>query len=169
MDQLAAGKRSMAMHRLGHEGKRRNVVVVPEPRLLVGRDIAGRMDLAFLGADDRPSPFRLHAAHGGVRQRHVGPHAVAMRHLIEAIFRNDRPDADRFEQNVIARVARHRSPPAERTGEIGPARRQKASPDEQVRFDRDPVPRPCPPAEGLSWDQAGLGQLCQIDHSSQNR
>ena len=45
MDQLAAGKGSMAMHRLGHEGKRRNVVVVPEPRLLVGRDIAGAKKL----------------------------------------------------------------------------------------------------------------------------
>jgi hypothetical protein len=111
VDQLAAGERAMAMHGLGHMRQGRDVMVVPEPRLLIGRDIAGGMDLAFLGADHGPAALGLHAAHGRQRQRHVVAHAVAMGHLVEAVAGGDGADLDRLEQDIVTRIARHSGPP----------------------------------------------------------
>ena len=78
---------------------------------MIGRDIAGGMDLDFLGADHRPAALGLDAAHGRERRGIVVAHAVAMGHLVEAVLGGDRADLDRLEQDVVARIARHSGPP----------------------------------------------------------
>ena len=109
--QLDGGQRAMLVHRLAHQRVVRDVVIVPQPRLDIGRHVAAGMDLAFLGRDHGPAALRLHAPHGGMGVRVAVAHAVAMRHLEKAVLRGDRPDADRLEQDVVARIARHESPP----------------------------------------------------------
>ena len=63
------------------------------------------MDLDLLGADDGPAALRLDAAHHGVRGRVAVAHAVAVRHLEEAVARGHRPELHRLEEDVVARVA----------------------------------------------------------------
>ena len=48
----------MGMHLVAHQRQRRDVGIVPKPRLDIGRNVAGRVDFAFFGADDRPAAFR---------------------------------------------------------------------------------------------------------------
>ena len=48
---------------------------------------------------------RLLVVMGGVRQ--VETHAVAMRHLVKAVFRGNRTDLYRFEQNVVTCISGH--------------------------------------------------------------
>ncbi len=105
--ELDRRERAVRVHFLAHQRERGNVVIVPEPRFDVRRDVAGRMDLAFLGADDRPAAFGFRRAHRRVRLRHGVTHAVAVRDLEEAVLRRYRADADRLEQDVVARIALH--------------------------------------------------------------
>ena len=65
------------------------------------------MYLDLFGADDAPAALGLHPAHGGVTLRSDMTHAVAMGNLEEAILRDDRPDADRLEQNIVPRITPH--------------------------------------------------------------
>ena len=86
---------------------RGNIAVVPQSAFDEWRDVAGRMYFHFFGTHDGPSPFGLDAAHGGVALRPGMAHAVAMGHLEETILGGHGTDADRFEKNVVARVAGH--------------------------------------------------------------
>ena len=63
VDQFAARERAVLMYGLRHLRKRRDIMVVPQPRFSVRRHVAGGMDLTLLGADHRPASFGLHAAH----------------------------------------------------------------------------------------------------------
>ena len=63
------------------------------------------MDLDLLGAYDSPTALSLDAAHDGVRGRVTVTHAVAVRHLEEAVARSHRPELDRLEEDVVALVA----------------------------------------------------------------
>ena len=105
--ELDRSERAVRVHLLAHQRQRGNVVVVPQPRFDVRRDVARRMDLALLGADDGPAAFGFHRAHRRVRFRHGVTHAVAVRDLEEAVLRRDRTDADGLEQDVVARIALH--------------------------------------------------------------
>ena len=91
--QLDAGQGAVCVYRLGHQGQGRDVVVVPEPALDVGRQVAAVVDLHLLGADHAPAALGLHAAHGGQALRHAVAHAVAVGHLVEAVGRGDGADA----------------------------------------------------------------------------
>ncbi len=70
-----------------------------------GRHVRARVDVDLLGADHGPAALGLHAAHGRQRGRIAVTHAVAVRHLEEAVARGDRTDGNRLEEDVVARVA----------------------------------------------------------------
>jgi hypothetical protein len=63
------------------------------------------MDFDFLGTDDGPPPFGLHAAHGGVAPGSRVSHSVAVRDLEKPVLGGDRAEFDGFEQNVETAVS----------------------------------------------------------------
>ena len=71
----------------------------------VGRVVGGGIDRAIFGVDHAPAAFGLDLAHGGERIGQEIAHAGAMRHLVEAVGRGDRPDPHRLEQDIVARIA----------------------------------------------------------------
>ena len=97
----------MRVHLLDEPLVRRDVRVVPETALDEAADVRGGMDFDLLGADDGPTALGLDAAHDRVGGRVAVAHAVAMRHLEEAVARGDRAELHRLEQDVVARVAGH--------------------------------------------------------------
>ena len=74
---------------------------------MIAADVGRGVDLDLLGADDGPASLGLDAAHDRVRGRVAVAHAVAVRHLEEAVARGHRPELDGLEQDVVARVAAH--------------------------------------------------------------
>jgi hypothetical protein len=88
----------MPVDGIGLQRQGRDIVIAPQPALEVRRQIAAGMDLDFFGADHAPAALGLEAAHGRQRARHAMAEAVAVRHLVEAIGRGHRPDADRLEE-----------------------------------------------------------------------
>ena len=107
MHEFNGGKRTVRMHRVRHKPQRRNVAVVPETTLDIGGDIARWMNLHFLGADHRPAPLRLDAAHRRMSERLDMAHAIAVRYLKESVLGGDGAQPDGLEQNVVAGIARH--------------------------------------------------------------
>ena len=70
-----------------------------------GAVVGGRMDLEHSSVQTtRPAALGLHAAHGGAARSDVDAHAVAMRHLVEAVAGRHRPDPHRLEQDVVTRI-----------------------------------------------------------------
>ena len=105
--ELDPGERAVGVHLLDEALVRGDVRVVPQAPLDEAADVGGRVDLHLLGADDGPAALGLDAPHHGVGGRVAVPHAVAVRHLEEAVPRRHRPEPDRFEQDVVARVSAH--------------------------------------------------------------
>ncbi len=103
--QLQRGQRAVRVHLVAHQRQRGDVAVVPQPRLHVRREVAAGVDLAFLGGDHRPAALGLDLAHRRVGERHRVAHAIAMRHLEEAVLGRHRADLQRGEQDVVAGVA----------------------------------------------------------------
>ncbi len=68
------------------------------------------MNFRLLAADDAPAALGLDRPHDGERGRVAVAHAVAMRHLVEAVLGGDRADLYRLEQDVVSRIARHSVP-----------------------------------------------------------
>src|SRR5258708_12439747 len=126
MGELDPGEAAMIVDERGRAGEIGNVLLVPQPYLL--GDVAGRMDVALLGADHRPAALGLDAAHDRHRRRPVAAHAVAMRHLEEAVARRHRTDAQLLEQHVVAPVAGHRPPPPAPLTPPPPPRRPPPTP-----------------------------------------
>src|SRR5262245_47545288 len=93
------------MSGLRDAGQHRDIAFVPVAQLDERGDVATRVDLHLLRADYTPSPFGLHRAHRGERGRIAIAHAVAVRHLVEAVFRSHRSDADRLEEYVVSWIA----------------------------------------------------------------
>ena len=108
VDELDPGQRAVLVHLLDQPLVHRDVGVVPEPALDVPGDVGRVVELDLLGAHDRPAALGLDAAHLGVGARVQVAHAVAVRHLEEAVAGRHRPDRHRLEQDVVARVARAR-------------------------------------------------------------
>ena len=107
VDQFDRGQRAVAMHGVSHQCERGNIVVIPQPAFDERCDVAGRVYFHFLGTHDRPSALGFDAAHGREALRPRMAHAVAMGHLEKTILRRHGTDFDRFEKNVVARVAGH--------------------------------------------------------------
>ncbi|MNT93799.1 hypothetical protein D3C72_2353570 [compost metagenome] len=78
------------------------------------------MKFHLLGADDRPAAFGLHAAHMGQRRRVAITHAVAVRHLVEAVAGGHRTDLHRLEQHVITARPRLRRAPIHPLAHVAP-------------------------------------------------
>ena len=78
------------------------------------------MDLDLLGADDGPAALRLDAAHHGVRRRVAVAHAVAVRHLEEAVARRHRPELRpaRRERRSAGRARARRTGSGRRSGRM---------------------------------------------------
>ena len=104
--QLDAGERAVRVHLLDEARVRGNVGVVPQAALDEAADVGRGVDLDLLGAHDRPAALGLDAAHHRVGGRVAVAHAVAVRHLEEAVARGHRPEPDGLEQDVVAGVAR---------------------------------------------------------------
>ena len=109
--ELEPGQRAVRVNRFGHAGEDRDVPLVPQPQLDEGRDVGAVVDLALLGADHAPAAFGLDAAQDGHGGWVAVAHAVAMRHLVEAVGRRHRPDLHRLEEDVVAGIAGQGSPP----------------------------------------------------------
>src|ERR1022692_4965107 len=107
MHQLDGRERTVLVDGLSHERQRRYVLVIPQSPLDIRRDIAGRMNFDLFGAHHRPTAFGLDATHGGVTAGPRISHAIAMRHLIEAVLGDHGTDLDRLEENVVAGIAWH--------------------------------------------------------------
>ena len=105
--ELDPGERAVSVDCLDHASQGGDVLLVPEPRLGKGTDVAAVVDLAFLGADRAPAAFGLDAAQRRLRAGVAVAHAGAMGHLVEAVFGRHRPDGNRLEENIVTRVARH--------------------------------------------------------------
>ena len=99
----------MAVHGIGHQRMRRG------HRASSHSVAKGSGESSELGSIEQapvqttpqpPSALISRNAGAHVRQR-VG-HAAGMRHLVEAVRRRHRADADRLEQDVVARISRHR-------------------------------------------------------------
>lgn len=105
--QLHPGQRAPAMHFVGHVAMIDDIALVPDGRAGRCRLIDLGMDRAGLGADAGPASFRLHGPVGEIAARPEHAGAGALRHLVEAVLQDLRSDADRLEQRVVARIARH--------------------------------------------------------------
>ena len=95
------------MHLLGDAGEHRDVLVAPQAEFDVRCNVCRVVDFHHLGADHGPAAFRLHAAHGGQCGGVLVAHAVAVRHLVEAVACGDGADADGLEEDVVAGIAGH--------------------------------------------------------------
>ena len=107
VDQFTRRQRAVAFHAVDHSCHDRNVLAGPQARLDGRRDVTCVMEVALLGGDHRPAALGLHAAHGRHGAGIVGSHAVAVRHLVEAIACRDRSYGHRFEQDVVLRITAH--------------------------------------------------------------
>ncbi len=105
VNELDPRERAVRLDLLDQSRVRGNVGVVPEPAFDEAADVRARVDLHLLGADDGPAAFRLDPSHDRVRRRVAMAHAVAVRHLEEAVARCHRTESDRLEENVVTRVA----------------------------------------------------------------
>ena len=105
--EFGAGEGAAFVYFVGDAGERGDVVVVPEAQFHIGRDVRGRMHFNLLGADDAPAALGFHAAHFGARRDIAVAHSVAVRDLVEAIFRDFRPYGDGFKQHIVPRISCH--------------------------------------------------------------
>ena len=105
MDELDARERAVRVHLVDEALVHRDVGVVPQPPLDVPARVRVGMEVDLLRADDGPAAFRLDAPHHRVRGRVAVAHPVAVRHLEEAVARRHRPELDRLEEHVVARVS----------------------------------------------------------------
>ena len=105
--QLGAGERAVLVHGIGHFCEYRQVVVVPQPQLDIGRNLRAVVHFGLLGEDDAPAALGLDPAHRRGRGRVAVAAAVAVRHLVKPVFRGNRPDLHRFEQDIVARISCH--------------------------------------------------------------
>ena len=103
----------MRVNLFGHQGVGPDIRGVPKTGIGVGQIVGRRVNRAILRAHHAPAPLGLHGAQVRQHPRPQPSKAGAMGHLIEAVFRRDRPDPDRLEENVVARIATYRGwPPA---------------------------------------------------------
>ena len=94
VDELDPRERVVRVHLVDEALVHRDVGVVPQPALDVAAGVGVGMEVDLLRADDRPAAFRLDAAHHRVRRRVAVAHAVAVRHLEEAVARGHRPERE---------------------------------------------------------------------------
>ena len=99
----------MFMDPLGDAGEQAHVPLVPEARHAIGAVVGARVDGAVFGIDHAPAALGLDLAEAPQAAGKIDAHAGAMGHLVEAIGRGDRADAQRLEQKVVARIARRRA------------------------------------------------------------
>ena len=90
--QLDAGQRAALVDLVRDACQRGQVLVVPESQFDERADVRGRVDLDLFGADHGPAALGLDLAHVGLAGRIAVTHAVAVRHLVEAVARGDRAD-----------------------------------------------------------------------------
>ena len=90
--QFDAGQGAALVDLLRDAGQRGQVLVVPQPQLDERADVGCRVDLDLLGADHGPAALGLDPAHVGLAGRIAVSHAVAVRHLVEAVACGDRAD-----------------------------------------------------------------------------
>lgn len=93
------------VHALRHPGVRRYIGVVPQPAFHRSVERRGVVDLHLFRAHHCPATFGLHPPHLRQRGRVPVPHAVAVGHLEEAVAGHLGADANRFEEDVVARLA----------------------------------------------------------------
>ena len=108
--QFDAGQRTALVDLLRDARQRRQVLVVPEAQFDERADIGRRVDLDLFGADHGPAALGLDPAHVGLARRIAVSHAVAVRHLVEAVACGHRADLDRFEEDVVPGVSHGISP-----------------------------------------------------------
>ncbi len=107
MHQLDARQPAVLMNCACHKAVGWNIAVIPQTHLDCGGKITGWVYFAFFRANNTPTASCFHAAHRRHSFGKTMPHAIAMRHLIKSVFGSDRPDSNRFEQNIVSFIAGH--------------------------------------------------------------
>lgn len=107
MHELYGGKTPMGVDALRNGVERRQVAVVPESSFVGRCQVRCRMNLRFLGGDDGPTAFRLHAAQMGFRIGVAVAHAGTVGHLIETVACRDGANLDGLEENIEAGISGH--------------------------------------------------------------
>ena len=104
MRELDCGERAVGANGIGREAMTGDVVLIPEPIVLVAHHVGRRVDLAHSRADDAPAAFGLHRAQRRSRVRHGVPHTGTVGSGDEAVAGDARSDRDRLEQRFVSRV-----------------------------------------------------------------
>ena len=107
MHDLDRGERTVFVHCVRHQRHRRDVAIVPQASFVERFTVGARMDFGFFRRHHRPPAFGLDSTKPR-KGLGLGPaYARAVRDLVKAVARRDRPDPHRLEQNVVTRIARH--------------------------------------------------------------
>ncbi len=99
--ELDTGQRAVRVHGLRHQAQAVHIRVVPEAAFDAGSDVGRWMDLDLLCAHHAPSALGFHPPHRGMRLWPQMSQPVAVRHLIEAVGCDLRPDLYLFEEDVV--------------------------------------------------------------------
>ena len=107
VDQFHGGQAAVFVHGVDHAGQVGDIHISPQAGFGERLDVAGGMEVALLGGDDAPAACSLHAAHGDHAVGEHAAHAVAVRRLIEPVWRCDRAYPDGFEQDIVTWITGH--------------------------------------------------------------
>src|SRR5215208_5288025 len=104
MAKLDSCQASMRMDRLHDTLVQRQVFIVPQPQLHIGRNVCRWMNLDLLGANDSPAALCLDTAHSRVLTAVAPSHAIAVRYLVKSVASGLRSDPHRLEQYIVTRI-----------------------------------------------------------------
>ena len=104
--QFDPGKAAVGVDRVGGQGKRGYIGVIPQGQKAKGAVVGGGVDRAIFGADNAPAAFGLDPAQGSAGLRALPAKARGMRCLIEPVRGRDRADPDRLEQDGVVLLDR---------------------------------------------------------------
>jgi len=105
MHKLDACKSAVLMHSIHHSRQVGDITIIPHTGFGERLHIAGWVEVALFGSDDSPTALRFHAAHGDHAVREHTPHAVAVRDLVKPVWRRNRANFHRLEQDIVSGVA----------------------------------------------------------------
>jgi len=152
--ELNARQCPVLVHRVRHQGQRRDVVVTPQPAFDEWRQVARVVDFGFFRTDDAPAARCFHAAHCGQCVRHPVTERIAMGHLVEPVRCLHRADLDGLEQNIES--GRHLVTPSGSSLSLVRATPQCNGRVQVIAFATVPTFRPASPARMCATSRAGV-------------
>src|SRR5919202_303549 len=105
--ELRGGKGLVLVEHVAHRREVADVVVVPQTRRNAMRVVRFGRNRAVLSADRAVAALGLRRSEECLAERLLRAKSVAVRDLVKAILHCLRADANRFEKDIVLRVARH--------------------------------------------------------------